>query len=437
MGIIATAQVDVFDVTDGYTCDLSSPSLVFSGAGEASVTATMMRGSERVACTASVASSPNGVEAVADGATVAVRASEGFSPGPIEIDVAGGGVTLRKSVPVAIAPRGKDGRDADPATVERIETRAGAAEDAAAAAAQEAERARKAASAAEESAGALRLLVRETPQGVEVGASDGSGAYPKGRTRQSGEAFEVLGPTGSAIARLSKDTLKLIGGRMSVSAEPYDAGPQGWGVMTRIRSSILSINAEDGMDIGSSANSIMRFGKYGGFSIESSDTLGGGVKVTHDEIAGAFRVVLTSGGKTTTLAVTSGGVLIDGERVRREKVLYTAPAGANGFTQPTLSESAASFDVLEIFFHDNDGNSGSCRVCAPNGKRATLHAIWADNGAGGNMWIKSRVVSISGTSVKTYNNGTWNRTGDAQINNGTITNYYVGNVTIDRIVGYR
>lgn len=109
MGIIATAQVDVFDVTDGYSCDLSSPSLVFSGAGEASVTATMMRGSERIACTASVASSPNGVEAVADGATVAVRVSEGFSPGPIEIDVAGGGATLRKSVPVGFAPRGRDG----------------------------------------------------------------------------------------------------------------------------------------------------------------------------------------------------------------------------------------------------------------------------------------------------------------------------------------
>lgn len=109
MGIIATAQVDVFDVTDGYSCDLSSPSLVFSGAGEASVTATMMRGSERIACTVSVASSPNGVEAVADGATVAVRVSEGFSPGPIEIDVAGGGATLRKSVSVGFAPRGRDG----------------------------------------------------------------------------------------------------------------------------------------------------------------------------------------------------------------------------------------------------------------------------------------------------------------------------------------
>lgn len=313
------------------------------------------------------------------------------------------------------------------------------AKETAAIAASDAVSAKSAADDARRDAGRLSMLVRETPQGVVVGKDDGSGSFPGGSTRQSGEAFEVLGPDGSAIARLAKDVLELIGGRMSISAEPYDAGDFGAGTIAKVRATILDFEAPEVALFGTGRNSQIRFGKYGGWRIDSSSLpQGGGAKLLHDGDLNVVKAVVEHGGRKTTLAVTNNGVWIDGERVRREKVLYTAPSGANGFTQPTLSESAANFDVLEIFFHDNDRNYGSCRIDSPNGKRATLHAIWADNGVGGNMWIKSRVVSISGTSVKTYNNGTWNRTGDTQINSSTgTTNYYVANITIDKIVGYR
>ncbi len=109
MDVLATSQVDVFDVTDGYSCDLSSPALVFSGAGEAAVTASMMRGAASVECSAAVVSAPSGVSASASGATVTVRAEDGFSPGSVEVDVSGDGVTLRKSIGVAFAAKGDDG----------------------------------------------------------------------------------------------------------------------------------------------------------------------------------------------------------------------------------------------------------------------------------------------------------------------------------------
>lgn len=444
----ASAQVDVFDVSDGYSADVSPASLAFgSGSGgSASVSASMSSGRSQVACSIANVSAPPGVTAEASGRTLSVSAAPGFSPGAVSFDVVEDGadpVSLRRSVYVASVergapgPPGADGRDADPETVARIEAAAAAAGETAASAMEAAQEAGGAAAEAKEKADAMSLLVRATPQGVVVGRDDGSGSFPDGSTRQSGDAFEVVAKGGGTVARFAKDALAMLGGRFSIEARPYDAGAYGTGVAAMIKSNIMAVLAEAGMTVGSSANSLMRFGMYGGFSIESSDTLGGGVKVVHDEMAPAFRIALTTGGKTTTLAVTGSGVQINGERVRREKVLYTAPSGANGFTQPTLSESAANFDVLEIYFHDNDGNSGSCRVCTPNGKRASLSTVWADNGAGGNMWIKSRVVSISGTSVKTYNNGTWNRTGDAQINGGAATNYYVANIVIDKIVGYR
>ncbi len=321
-----------------------------------------------------------------------------------------------------------DGRDADPATVERIETRAGAAEDAAVAAAEEAERARKAASAAEESAGAMRLLVRETPQGVEVGASDGSGAFPKGRTRQSGDAFEVLGPDGSAIARLAKDVLELIGGRMSISAEPYDDGPQGWKVMTSVRSNLMSLLGGDGLKVGASANSIMEFGRYGGWRIVSAALPeGGGAKLMHDENLNCIKAVVEHGGRKTTLTVANNGVWIDGNPVERRKVLYD---GSRATGAVTLKESAANFSRMEIHYSNNDGEFASTSVWRPNGKKVCLSTttVTADGGMG---WAKSKQVTVNGSRI--YNTG---RAGESSIgphSGGTVYDNCIG---ITAVIGF-
>lgn len=342
----------------------------------------------------------------------------------------------------APGPPGADGRDADPETVARIEAAAAAAGETAASAREAAQEASGAAAQAKSdakeaksAAAALSTLVRETDRGVEVGKVGQNGDCQGTRTVQTADGFEVH-DDGGVLAQLGKSAIRFV--RHLIGFETRTDKNTGT-VFGRVYSDNLelfgvkSLAMTSGRGDGFFTNSQqMRAAMISSMAAASVGDDGFSVEVRgiDSEMHERIRVPFWDERKKP--------VLIDGEQAVRRKVLYTAPSGANGFTQPTLSESAANFDLIEIFFHDNDGNHSSCRIDSPNGKRASLHAVWADNGAGGNMWIKSRVVSISGTSVKTYNNGTWNRTGDAQINSSTgTTNYYVANITIDKIVGYR
>lgn len=110
----ASAQVDVFDVSDGYSADVSPASLAFgSGSGgSASVSASMSSGRSQVACSIANVSAPPGVTAEASGRTLSVSAAPGFSPGPVSFDVVEDGadpVSLRRSVYVASVERGAPG----------------------------------------------------------------------------------------------------------------------------------------------------------------------------------------------------------------------------------------------------------------------------------------------------------------------------------------
>lgn len=110
----ASAQVDVFDVSDGYSADVSPASLAFgSGSGgSASVSASMSSGRSQVACSIANVSAPPGVTAETSGRTLSVSAAPGFSPGPVSFDVVEDGadpVSLRRSVYVASVERGAPG----------------------------------------------------------------------------------------------------------------------------------------------------------------------------------------------------------------------------------------------------------------------------------------------------------------------------------------
>ena len=110
----ASAQVDVFDVSDGYSADVSPASLAFgSGSGgSASVSASMSSGRSQVSCSIANVSAPPGVAAEASGRTLSVSAAPGFSPGPVSFDVVedgAGPVSLRRSVYVASVERGAPG----------------------------------------------------------------------------------------------------------------------------------------------------------------------------------------------------------------------------------------------------------------------------------------------------------------------------------------
>lgn len=383
---------------------------VATSAESAASTASSAAGAAKADAAGALATAVEAREAAAGAASEAAAAAQTASG-------AGAAATAARDA-AADAKRAADGA----ASV------AESAKETAAIAASDAVSAKSAADDARRDAGRLSMLVRETPQGVVVGKDDGSGSFPGGSTRQSGEAFEVLGPDGSAIARLAKDVLELIGGRMSISAEPYDAGDFGAGTIAKVRATILDFEAPEVALFGTGRNSQIRFGKYGGWRIDSSSLpQGGGAKLLHDGDLNVVKAVVEHGGRKTTLAVANNGVWIDGNPVERRKVLYD---GARATGAVTLKESAANFTRMEIHYSNNDGEFASTSVWRPNGKKVCLSTttVTADGGMG---WAKSKQVTVNGSRI--YNTG---RAGESSIgphSGGTVYDNCIG---ITAVIGF-
>lgn len=79
-------------------------------------------------------------------------------------------------------------------------------------------------------------------------------------------------------------------------------------------------------------------------------------------------------------------------------VLYNNSSGTNGTV--TLSQSAAKFIYIEIFFRSNDAttNVSSIRIYAPNGKSTFLNYIFLNPGDS-SIYFKTSNVTISDTSI--------------------------------------
>lgn len=78
--------------------------------------------------------------------------------------------------------------------------------------------------------------------------------------------------------------------------------------------------------------------------------------------------------------------------------LYNNNTGSNGTI--TLSQSAANFDHLTIYYRDNDNEFNSVDVYQPNGKMVALASYHPgyNNGA---LYLKTRSVTINGTTIST------------------------------------
>lgn len=111
------------------------------------------------------------------------------------------------------------------------------------------------------------------------------------------------------------------------------------------------------------------------------------------------------------------------------KALYSNASGTTGTV--ALSETAANFSMLEIFFKTNDGDMSSVRVWAPNGKVANLSSsrITAAAGAG---WTKSKQISISGTTLAYTGYA-----GESGIGSNAGGTNYVGSILICYVLGWK
>lgn len=122
-------------------------------------------------------------------------------------------------------------------------------------------------------------------------------------------------------------------------------------------------------------------------------------------------------------------VTIMGKPIYTETVLFSG--STNGTV--TLSDSAANYEYLEIYFTDNNGRGeGFTKSYSPDGK--TLHLVLVETNGSGSFYIRHTNYTISGSSIAPISNkygySYWN--GSSWINSGA-SNY----LKITRVVGVK
>lgn len=129
MAIKASAQVDLIDLTDGYSVNLSNDNHTFQGTtsavnGTQSITSkiTAMCGSKIVACTLGAISTPSGLSVVSDNKTpeptITITATSALTTsGSFTIPVIIGDITIGKVFSYAIAFKGTNGSNGSSVTV--------------------------------------------------------------------------------------------------------------------------------------------------------------------------------------------------------------------------------------------------------------------------------------------------------------------------------
>ena len=130
MGIKAVGQVDVIDLTDGYSVVLTNDNYTFLGttnsvSGTQTTTTQVMAlcGSEQVSCTVGNITCPTGISAVSDGKslqpTITITATSALTKsGTITIPiVVNGDLTINKTFSYSIAFKGQTGQNGTSVTV--------------------------------------------------------------------------------------------------------------------------------------------------------------------------------------------------------------------------------------------------------------------------------------------------------------------------------
>lgn len=294
------------------------------------------------------------------------------------------------------------GGDRTRADVDSAVSDASQAVDTADAASEAAKDAKSTATDAQQKADALSTVIHDGADGVSVGKSaDGGETYPQGRTRQSGSAFEVLDAKGDTISSLSGDEVALARGTtfLRTMVEQGDDGtsvPQ-WALLTSLLSCPIYIGKRD-------------------------EAVGYEGDVTPEQLAAyvAFSAVGTSSGRIAMHA--AGGAELNGlPLLTGPTVLFDNAAQALD-TAIHLSDSAANYKRLKIFYATDDNEWSSVEVCDPDGKEVSMWAAHYNHGKQGSglfsqMWMKSKTVSINGNVIYTaldtspdtnYNRGQWN-----------------------------
>lgn len=109
------------------------------------------------------------------------------------------------------------------------------------------------------------------------------------------------------------------------------------------------------------------------------------------------------------------------------------------YTDINLSDSAANYDMLEIFYKSNDAPQNNVRIYSPNGKKVDLTSTTYIASSYHYLFVKSKQVVINDKKITTFKHSTYGYcTGEMEIRNGNTTiGKYADNVGIIRVLGWR
>lgn len=97
-----------------------------------------------------------------------------------------------------------------------------------------------------------------------------------------------------------------------------------------------------------------------------------------------------------------------------------------------LADSAANYAKLRIYYKDNDGHRGSVDVYDPNSKTVCLTSTVMSSDSA--LWVKTRIVKISGTTVETEKSGTFTLVGQANVKSNQLSHIDV--IAVVRVEGW-
>jgi len=113
-----------------------------------------------------------------------------------------------------------------------------------------------------------------------------------------------------------------------------------------------------------------------------------------------------------------------------QTILYSNASGSSGTI--TLSASAANYNILEVFYTDEDGNQmQSIRAYNPNGKKITLDMIEPSNSAQAYAYQRTSLYNISGTSIN-YEDAVYIQHNNQAVPTIKVTPY----IKITRVLGW-
>lgn len=282
---------------------------------------------------------------------------------------------------------------------------------------------------AQNKAAALATVIHDGDDGVSVGKSaDGGVTYPQGRTRQSSDAFEVLDDTGKTLSSFSKDKVGL--GIGSSTSEIDMVGGHGkiFGYldpgMTDATDGIteLRISSDKFLTL-HGANEALLYATPSSTVVEYQNSTHAVINVSSEiddhTFSSDVRLEATAVDETdsdyktksTITMLASDGATLNGAQIlTAPTVLFYNESQAIDTSIP-LSDSAGNYKRLKIFYKSDDSDYCSVEVYNPNGKTVALQiarpAYAYATGAAPVMYVKSKIVKISGATIDTVRVSTY------------------------------